>query len=66
MTKNCPWEPHQLKFTDWTKGVPDSSENRRQEGATLKGGRQLADRTETIYHIHKDATDRYAPYLRHV
>ena len=25
----------------------------------------MADRTETAYHIHKDATARYAPYLRH-
>ena len=31
---------------------------------TLKGGPQLADRVETADHIHKDATDRYAPYLR--
>ena len=30
---------------------------------TLKGGPQLADRAETADHIHKDATDRYAPYL---
>ena len=31
---------------------------------TLKGGPQLADRTETADHIHKDATDRYAPCLQ--
>ena len=30
----------------------------------LKGGPQLADRAETADHIHKDATDRYAPCLR--
>ena len=30
----------------------------------LKGGPQLADRADTIDHIHKDATDRYAPCLR--
>ena len=33
----------------------------------LKGGPQLADRAETadqIHHIHKDATNRYAPCLR--
>ena len=30
----------------------------------LKGGPQLADRTETADHIHKDATDRYALCLR--
>ena len=29
--------------------------------STLKGGPQLADRAETADHIHKDATDRYAP-----
>ena len=29
-----------------------------------KGGPQLADRAETADHIHKDATDRYAPCLR--
>ena len=36
-------------------------------GDILKGGPQLADRAETadqIHHIHKDATDRYAPCLR--
>ena len=43
----------------------NSSEKRCQEGAKLKGGPQLADRTETAYHIHKDATAQYAPYLRH-
>ena len=37
-----------------------------RRGATLIGGRQLADCTETTYHIHKDATARYAQYLRHV
>ena len=30
----------------------------------LKGGPQLADRAETADHIHKNATDRYAPCLR--
>ena len=30
---------------------------------TLKGGPYLADRVEMADHIHKDATDRYAPYL---
>ena len=30
----------------------------------LKGGPQLADRADTADHIHKDATDRYAPCLR--
>ena len=33
-------------------------------GHTLKGGPQLADRAETADHIHKDATDRYAPCLQ--
>ena len=33
-------------------------------GVILKGGPQLADRAETADHIHKDATDRYAPSLR--
>ena len=31
---------------------------------TLKGGPQLADRTETADHIHRDATDLYAPCLK--
>ena len=30
----------------------------------LKGGPQLADCVETAVHIHKDATDWYAPCLR--
>ena len=33
-------------------------------GGILKGGPQLADRAETADHIHKNATDRYAPCLR--
>ena len=33
-------------------------------GGTLKGRPQLADRVEMADHIHKDATDGYAPYLR--
>ena len=37
---------------------------RDQSGLTLKGGPQLADRADTADHIHKYATDRYAPYLR--
>ena len=32
-------------------------------GGILKGGPQLAYRAETADHIHKDATDRYAPCL---
>ena len=36
----------------------------RPAGDILKGGPQLADRAETADHIHKDATDRYAPCLR--
>ena len=31
---------------------------------TLKGGPLLADRSETADHIHKDATDQYAPCLQ--
>ena len=46
-------------------GERNSSEKRCQEGATLKGEPQLADRKETAYHIHKDTTARYALYLRH-
>ena len=30
----------------------------------LKGGPQLADRMEMADHIHKNATDRYAPCLQ--
>ena len=37
---------------------------RSLNGGLLKGGPQLADRAETAHHIHKDATDRYAPCLR--
>ena len=33
-------------------------------GGRLKGRPELADRAETADHIHKDATDRYAPCLR--
>ena len=33
-------------------------------GGRLKGRPQVADRAETTDHIHKDATDRYAPCLR--
>ena len=35
-----------------------------RNGGILKGEPQLADCTETADHIHKDATDRYAPCLR--
>ena len=35
-----------------------------RHGGTVKGGPQLADRAETADHIHKDATDRYAPCLQ--
>ena len=38
--------------------------DRRKFGGRLKGRPQLADRAETADHIHKDATDRYAPCLR--
>ena len=41
-------------------GLPDSVGG----GGILKGGPQLADRAEMADHIHKDATDRYAPCLR--
>ena len=41
------------------KGLVEST-----KGGILGGGPQLADRAETADHIHKDATDRYAPCLQ--
>ena len=44
----------------------NSIEKRCQEGGHTKRRMTIGNRTETTYHIHKDATARYAPYLRHV
>ena len=44
-------------------GNPEELEG-HMGGGTLKDGRQLADRAKTADHIHKDATDRYAPCLQ--
>ena len=46
------------------KGVVGDYHNSKFSRGILKGGPQLADRAETADHIHKDATDRYAPCLR--
>ena len=43
--------------------TPDQSTGTLPWGI-LKGGPQLTDRAETADHIHKDATDRYAPCLQ--
>ena len=41
-----------------------SAKRRDSVRGILKGGPQLADRAEMADHIHKNATDRYAPCLR--